>query len=408
MKFKIGITLFIVFLIGIFLLHISVSTKEARKYTIKRGDFIATINETGELEAVNSRIVTVPFIGWKYGSQLKIIGLVEHGSHVSEGDSIAQFSKDTVLKYILEQQNRQETENANLNILLAQQKSRIKALETEIASTEAELNLKKLQLEKYKFESPKNQKIKQLDYERQLIKFNKVEKKYNLSKIVFENELKIQQIKIFQIQNGIKDANSALNHLTIRSPLNGMMQLTKSSWSRTEQIVRIGDALYQSETFAGVPDLSRMKVKSSVNETDIGKIHLNQRVIVRLDAFPSISFEGKIIDIGKLSYKKDEKSLMKVFDIVVILNNSDPILKPDMTVRCEIFTAQLKDVFYVENDCLYKENMKYYIFLVQKDNFEKTEIKLGPSNNEFTVINGNFENGQSIVPLSQVKLKTDI
>jgi hypothetical protein len=74
---KIGILLFIIFGVVIFLLHIFVSTREVRQHTIKKGDFIATINETGELEAVNSRIITVPFIGWKYGSQLKIIGLAE-------------------------------------------------------------------------------------------------------------------------------------------------------------------------------------------------------------------------------------------------------------------------------------------------------------------------------------------
>lgn len=380
------------------------STNDAHKYIINKGKFIATLNETGELEAVNSRIFTVPYIGWNYGSQMKIIGLVEHGAQVSEGDSIAQFDKDAVLKAILEQQNKLDTELANLNILLAHHKSRIQALKTEIASTEAGLNLKKLQLEKYKFESAKYIEINQLEYNRQLVKYNKAEKNYKLSQIVFENELKIQQIKIFQLKNDIKNANYASMQLTIKSPSNGMMQLLKSSWSRTNQIVKVGDVLYQTETFAGVPDLSKMKVKSTVYETDIGKIHLNQKVIVRLDAFPSISFEGKIVEIGRISYKKDEKSRTKVFDYVIVLNKSDPILKPGMTVRCEIFTAQLKDVFYIENDCILKENMKYYIFIEKKENYEKCEIKIGPSNNEFTVIIGDFEKGQSVIPLSEVEL----
>ena len=228
------------------------------------------------------------------------------------------------------------------------------------------------------------------------------EKNYQLTQIVLENELKIQQIKIFQLKNDLKGANYALMQLTIRSPLNGMMQLLENG--RTNQTVKVGDELYQGEQFACVPDLSQMKIKSTVNETDIGKIHLNQKVIVRLDAFPSIPFEGEIVEIGRLSYKKDEKSRTKVFDVVIILNKSDPILKPGMTVRCEIFTAQLEDVFYVANDCIIKENMKYYIFIEKKVNYEKCEINIGPRNNEFTVVYGDFKKGQSVIPLSEVEL----
>jgi len=223
-----------------------------------------------------------------------------------------------------------------------------------------------------------------------------------LTQIVIENELKIQQIKIFQLKNDIKKAKQALMQLTIRSPLNGMMQLLENR--RTDQTVKVGDELWQSQTFACVPDLNQMKVKSTVNETDIGKIHLNQKVIVRLDAFPSTPFEGEIIKIGRLSYKKDEKSRTKVFDVVIMLNKSDPILKPGMTVRCEIFTAQLEDVFYVENDCIMKENMKYYIFIEKKGNCEKFEIQIGPRNNEFTVVYGDFKKGQSVIPLREVEI----
>ncbi len=402
MKFKITLILCVFSIVCFCLLFCCVSIKDAQKYKIKKGEFIATLNETGELDAVNSRTIAVPFIGWKYGWNMKIIELVEHGAQVSKGDSIAQIDKDPVLKFLLEQQNKLETEQANINILFAQHKSRIKALKTELALTGAVLNLNKIKLEKYKFESAKKKEIKKLEYKRQLVKYNKAEKNYQLTQIIIENELKIQQIKIFQLKNDIKKAKQAVMQLTIRSPLNGMMQLLENR--RTDKTVKVGDELWQGQTFACVPDLNQMKVKYTVNESDIGKIHLNQKVIARLDAFPSIPFEGEITKIGRLSYKKDEKSRTKVFDVVIMLNKSDPILKPGMTVRCEIFTAQLEDVFYVENDCIMKENMKYYIFIEKKGNYEKCEIQIGPRNNEFTVVYGDFKKGQSVIPLREVEI----
>ena len=131
--------------------------------------------------------------------------------------------------------------------------------------------------------------------------------------------------------------------------------------------------------------------------------NVSQKVIIRLDAFPSIPFEGEIIEIGRLSYKKDEKSQTKIFDVVINLHKSDPILKPGMTVRCEIFTAQLDDVFYVENECIIKENMKYYMFIEKNGNYEKYEVKIGPRNNQFTVVYGEYKKGKSVLPLNEIE-----
>jgi len=172
---------------------------------------------------------------------------------------------------------------------------------------------------------------------------------------------------------------------------------------RTRLIAKVGDELHQSQKFACVPDLSQMKVLATVNETDIGKIYLKQKVIVRLDAFPSIAFEGETIEIGRLSYKKDKNSQTKIFDVVINLHKSDPILKPGMTVRCEIFTAQLNDVFYVENECIIKENMKYYMFIEKNGNSQKCEINIGPRNNQYTVVYGEYKKGQRVIPLNEIE-----
>jgi multidrug efflux pump subunit AcrA (membrane-fusion protein) len=306
-----------------------------------------------------------------------------------------------VLKFLVEKQNKLEIEQANLRKLYAQHKSNIEGQKAELVSSEAVLNLFKIQLEKSKFESEKKKEIKTLEFERQLVKYNKVEKKYKLTQKVLENELKIQQIKIFQLENDVNDAKQALKQLTVLSPLNGMMQLLENR--RTRQIAKVGDELHQSQKFACVPDLSKMKVISTVNETDIGKIYLTQKVVVRLDAFPSIPFEGEIMEIGRLSYKKDKTSQSKIFDIVINLYKSDPILKPGMTVRCEIFTAHLNDVFYVENECVIKENMKYYMFMENNGNGEKCEVKIGPRNTQYTVVYGEYKKGQSVIPLYELE-----
>jgi HlyD family secretion protein len=46
-------------------------------------------------------------------------------------------------------------------------------------------------------------------------------------------------------------------------------------------------------------DLSSLKVRAEVEERDAAKIHVNQRVVVRADAFPDQDFEGRVTSIAQ-------------------------------------------------------------------------------------------------------------
>ena len=82
-----------------------------------------------------------------------------------------------------------------------------------------------------------------------------------------------------------------------------------------------------------------MKVQTSVNETDISKIYKGQKVNVRLDAFPRKVFKGSIISISNTVQNKERDSKIKVFFVEVLLDETDRILKPGMTVSCEFIIA---------------------------------------------------------------------
>jgi HlyD family secretion protein len=365
------------------------------EYSIRKGDFNASLVETGELLAVNARSVLVPYIGWQYGWQFRITGMVDHGTHVKEGDSIAQLDPATVLKFLIEQENLLKTENANLNKLLVENEVKIKALEVRLEETQADQTLKKLELDKFEYESPRKKEIKQLEFKQAEVELERIMKTIELEKKICENSLKIQKIKVTQIESNVNDAQSAIKKLKILSPLDGIFQVSISRM--TDQLYRVGDNTYQGAELALVPDLSRIKIRSTINETDIGKVKTGQRVIVRLEAYPDKPFEGKVSEIGKLSYKKDEKSSFKIFDFAIILDNSDPVLKPGMTVSCEVFYAELKDVFYVDNSCLKKLNDTYYLKMKVKKSWVERPVEIGPRNNNFTIVYGDFKEGTQLM-----------
>ena len=358
---------------------------------------MATLTETGELQTVNARVVTIPHFGWQYGWEFKITGLVEHGTLVSEGDSIGKIDPTNIIKFLREKENELEIAKADLNKLQAQHFYQKKEIETELRAAEATFDLQKLQLAKSAFESEKKRVMAHYNFKRDSINFEQIKRRIAFNKIIMENERKIQELKLFQLQNNLNKSIDALEMTTLRSPNDGMVQLRENY--RSGQMVKVGDELYLGFRIANIPDLSKMKVLSSVHETDIGKIGLNDNVIVRLDAYPKVAFNGKIIEIGKLSRNKARDTKIKVFDIVILLDQTDPILKPGMTVSCEIEYADYNDVYFIENECILRENGTYYLYL---NNGDKITVDIGDRNTEYSIISGDFEEGMKALPVNQL------
>ncbi|MDL2255177.1 efflux RND transporter periplasmic adaptor subunit [Parabacteroides sp. OttesenSCG-928-G06] len=290
------------------------------------------IIETGELAAVNSKAFVLPRYG-RYWYEMRIIGILEHGSIVQAGDSIIQVDPTEIKKFIIDRESNLETEVANLNKLMVDHENKINEQESKVKNETASFNLKKVELESSRFESDRLRRIKELEFEQAKIGLAKEKRKLELLQIVNANDLRIQEIKTQQIENEINDAYNILPTLTIYTPISGVFQIAHSY--RTGTLVKVGDNIYPGNNIANVPELKWMKVNTFINETDFLKIHTGQKVTIRLDAMPNVSFDGEIAYIGKLCHLRDQKSKQKVFDVEVNIIKPDERLKPGMTVSCE-------------------------------------------------------------------------
>jgi multidrug efflux pump subunit AcrA (membrane-fusion protein) len=290
------------------------------------------IFETGELAAVDSRSFIMPRFG-NYWYQMKIIGLLKHGTIVKAGDSIIQLDPTEIKKYIIERESQLETQLAVLEKLHVNQDNKMQELDSKLKNEIATFNLKKLELESSHFESERIRKIKNLEFEQAKINLSRVKRLIVLSKTINANDLKIEMIKTKLLKNEIANAHKILPQLTIRTPISGIFQIGNNR--RTREMIKIGDDIYQGNNMGNVPDLKWMKVNTFINENDFLRIKPGQKVTVRLDALPKVSFKGEISYIGKLCHLKDEKSRQKVFDVEVKILKPDERLKPGMTVSCE-------------------------------------------------------------------------
>jgi len=383
---------------------ISCNKKSESGYSVQQGSFVQSVTETGELAAVNARSFAMQRYG-RYWYEMKLIGLLKHGSEVKEGDSLFQFDPSDVKKYIIDRETDLETQLASLEKIIVQNENRVSELNSALLTEQASYNLKKLELEQFRFESDKSKKIKELEFKQAQLSLEKVKRSIELNEIISKNDLRIQELRVARVNNDVKNAYLVLPQLTVRTPIPGIFQVAKKR--NTNELIQVGNSIYFGSVIGSVPDLRWMKVNTIINEADFMKVKVGNKVNVRLDALPQVVFKGEITFIGKLCHPIDYNSRQKVFDVEVKMLESDQRLKPGMTVSCEFLCDELEDVFYVPLSCVETIDSKNYIYIDKGVKTERVEVIAGPSDNATIVIKGNVTKGQKLIPANEMTIKTN-
>ncbi len=385
-------------LLAVMLMSLSACRQDVYDRTrVQNGYFRASITETGELQALRSKVIIAPDYNWDYGRP-QIVALEEEGTLVKEGQWVGQIDTTGVVSFLTNEKNQLAIEQANLKTLFVQQETEMKALEATMKEQEAALRQAIIDTQRVRFEAPSEQEISRLRLKIAQIAYEKAKKNVDHTKIVQEQDILIQRDRIRQIQVEIDEAYRTLDTYKLIAPANGMVVYkAQHGRGRSREKIKVGDEIRRGSPLIGLPDLSEMKAMSTVNETDIGKVHLDQKVIVRLDAFPDEHFNGKIIYIGKICRYEDDESKVKVFDIEVLLENATSICRPGMTVNCEVIVAEYDDVLFVDNDYIVERDNSYFVIVQRGAKHEWVPVQLGARNNDAVVIEGNLEAGEKLV-----------
>jgi HlyD family secretion protein len=101
--------------------------------------------------------------------------------------------------------------------------------------------------------------------------------------------------------------------------------------------------------FTLAQDLRQMEVHANVDEADIGRIRLGQQASFTVDAYPSRTFAGTVMEI-----RKAPQLVQNVVTYIVVLSarNADLALLPGMTTVVRITVEEAKDVLKIPNAAL--------------------------------------------------------
>ena len=143
---------------------------------------------------------------------------------------------------------------------------------------------------------------------------------------------------------------------------------------------------------AALPNLEDLNSMTYANEIDVGKLKQGQKVRMVVDAFPDKTFTGTIISVGNMG-QEIPNSNAKVYEVEIILNERDPILRPSMTTHNEIIIEILEDVLFIPLETVFSDDSAKFVYTIDR---RKQEVKLGRSNENHVIVEEGLEKGERL------------
>src|SRR5438132_586777 len=117
-----------------------------------------------------------------------------------------------------------------------------------------------------------------------------------------------------------------------------------------QTVAQIDPMLLQAPViFQIANDLTKMQIDSNVAEADVGAVSVNQDVDFTVDAFPTRTFHGKVVQVRNAPITVQN---VVTYDTVIGVNNADLKLKPGMTANVSIIIAHKDTVVQLKNAAL--------------------------------------------------------
>lgn len=360
----------------------------------KRGQFDIIVSTTGELEAENSQNIVGPDFRQSRNiraMEIKITDLVPEGTEVKEGDYVATLDRTSFDNTLKDELERLTTYETNLEVKILDTAVTLSNLRDNIKNLRFAVEEAEITLQQSKYEPPTTIRQAEINLDKAKRSLDQSIKGYGLRVEQARSEMRTIRNQLSEQRQRVSDLQEILSKFVITAPSDGMVIYRRD---RTNTKRKVGASISPwDNVVATLPDMSSMISKTYVNEIDVSKVKTGQPVEIMVDAFPEKSYTGFVSSVANIGEQLPNADA-KVFEVIVKLNDSDPILRPSMTTGNKIITKSINDVIYIPLECV--QTGTDSIPFVYLKNRSKQIVLLGESNENSIIVEQGLKDDESI------------
>lgn len=373
------------------------AAQSTRTALIEQKDFVQRVRVHGIVEAVESHTIAAPRLSGQGLNTLIITKLVKNGSAVHQGDVLVEFDRQAQLKNVLDKEAEYKGLVAQISKKQADQAALLAADETELKKAEDALKSAELEVKKNEIVSRIDAEKNQENLEEAKATFQQLSQTFNLKRQAAKAELRILEIQRDRALTAMKWAQANTQKMLVLASMDGVAVINSMWKGGSMSDVQEGDEVRAGFPFMQVVNPARMQVRARVNQADIDQLRQGQNVHIGLDAYPELSFVGKIASIAAVAQTSAFSGKTRNLIVIFSINGTDPRLLPDLSAAVDIEISREPNVLVAPRDAVVTENGKSFVFAKNGSSFEKREVRAGATNDVEQVMVSGVQKGAVVL-----------
>lgn len=310
--------------------------------TVKRGNITNTISASGTVEPVET--ISMSF---KDAEIVKKI-YVKVGDKVEPGQLLAELETDNLEADVMQAQANFDSQSAKLAL------ERNGATQEELEEAEAKVSMAQVSYNLAKATMERNQTLyqagalSQSELEQVKADFDNAEASLKQARASLRSlqkgnrpeDIASAAAQVVNARAQLQVAKRSLSDAKLVSPINGIVSSNSGAEGQR------ATANNNNTSGGGFMEVisEALQVEAQVNEGDIGKTQVGQKVEFTVNSFPEKTFVGKVSSISPTA---TTQSNVQIYEVIIQLENNYTELKAGMPADVTIIVEQSEDVLTI-------------------------------------------------------------
>jgi multidrug efflux pump subunit AcrA (membrane-fusion protein) len=361
-------------------------------YEVNKQSFTVSVPAKGELFAAKATVISAPIS--RQGPQ-NISWLAPEFSYVKKGDVIARFDGEAMEIQSKDRQNELSITEQEIIEKTGMLNRELDSINQDIGMVGQEKNF----AEKFSIEDVRiRSKLEILDSLQNTQYLGSKEEylywKNDSFSASSSGDMGLLEMKKSQSKDKLKQLSDGLSKLEVKAPHDGLLAY-KANWRGEKP--RAGQSLWPGQKIAELPDISNMKVKLFVLESEAINLAIDKPVTFSLYAYADKKFQGKIETVAPFPASIKRGDPQKYFEVVVLLDKQNTkLFVPGRKLHGAIEIIPTSKKIIVPLQSVFVEAKQSFVYLYENGEYTSIPVTLGQASLSHVEILSGLKEGQKI------------
>jgi multidrug efflux pump subunit AcrA (membrane-fusion protein) len=361
-------------------------------FEVKEQSFVVNVPARGELFAAKATVINAPMS--RQGPQ-NISWLAPEFTHVKKGDVIARFDGEAMEIQSADKRNELSITEQEIIEKAGMLNKELDAINKDIGMVGQEKSFaEKFSINDIRIRS----KLEILDSLQDTEYLGSKEEYLHWKNDSFSassaGDMGLLEMKQTQSKSKLKQLSDGLSKLEVKAPHDGLLAY-KANWRGEKP--RAGQSLWPGQKIAELPDISNMKVKLFVLESEAISLAIDKPVTFYLNAYADKKFQGKVETVAPFPASIKRGDPQKYFEVIVtLLKQNTKLFVPGRKLQAYIEITATSKKIIVPLQSVFVEAKQSFVYLYENGDYKSAPVTLGQASLSHVEILSGLNEGQKI------------